>query len=184
MSVLLLLGGNKKGKIRTYINLFLVMLIGGLWHGAAVRFIIWGALHGFGLMMHKLWMKWFPSKENPNLWSRFWPAFITFHFVIFAWIFFRADSMRSVSTILSQIFYHFNWQMIPDVIVSYKNVFSLILLGFIIHWLPVSTKEYYKNYFMNPVTVNNIQLVEYENTNRRPEHRRWRTVFYYCRSRR
>jgi len=143
------LGGNKKGKIRTYINLLLVMLIGGLWHGAAVRFIIWGGLHGLGLTFHKLWMKWFPSKENQSVWSRFWPAFITFHFVIFAWIFFRADSMRSVSMVLSQIFNHFNWYLIPEVIVSYKNVFSLIILGFIIHWLPVSTKEFYKNYFIN-----------------------------------
>ncbi|NVN94403.1 MAG: MBOAT family protein [Bacteroidetes bacterium] len=142
------LGGNKKGKIRTYINLFLVMLIGGLWHGAAVRFIIWGGLHGLGLMIHKLWMKWFPAKEKISILSKFGATFITFHFVIFAWIFFRADSMRSVSSILSQVFYHFNWQMIPEVISSYKNVFSLILLAFLIHWLPVNTKEFYKNYFI------------------------------------
>jgi len=142
------LGGNKKGKIRTYINLFLVMLIGGLWHGAAIRFIIWGGLHGLGLTLHKLWMKWFPAKEKTSVWSKFGAAFITFHFVIFAWIFFRADSMRGVSSVLSQIFYHFNWQMIPEVIVSYKNVFSLILLAFFIHWLPVTTKEFYKNYFI------------------------------------
>ncbi|MFZ4741947.1 MAG: MBOAT family O-acyltransferase, partial [Bacteroidales bacterium] len=142
------LGGNKKGKIRTYINLFLVMLIGGLWHGAAIRFIIWGGLHGLGLTLHKLWMKCFPSKEKISIWSKFGAAFITFHFVIFAWIFFRADSMRGVSSVLSQIFYHFNWQMIPEVIVSYKNVFSLILLAFLIHWLPVKTKEFYKNYFI------------------------------------
>jgi D-alanyl-lipoteichoic acid acyltransferase DltB (MBOAT superfamily) len=142
------LGGNKKGKIRTYINLFLVMLIGGLWHGAAIRFIIWGGLHGLGLTLHKLWMKCFPAKEKTSVWSKFGAAFITFHFVIFAWIFFRADSMRGVSSMLSQIFYHFNWQMIPEVIVSYKNVFSLILLAFFIHWLPVTTKEFYKNYFI------------------------------------
>jgi D-alanyl-lipoteichoic acid acyltransferase DltB (MBOAT superfamily) len=142
------LGGNRKGKIRTYINLFLVMLIGGLWHGAAVRFIIWGALHGMGLMIHKLWMKIFPAKEKISIWHKFAAAFLTFHFVIFAWIFFRADNMRSVSSMLSQIFYHFNWQMIPNIILSYKNVFSLILLAFLIHWLPVKTKDWYKNYFI------------------------------------
>jgi phosphatidylserine synthase len=49
---------------------------------------------------------------------------------------------------LSQIFYHFNWQMIPNIILSYKNVFSLILLAFLIHWLPVKTKDWYKNYFI------------------------------------
>ncbi|MFT6383721.1 MAG: D-alanyl-lipoteichoic acid acyltransferase DltB (MBOAT superfamily), partial [Bacteroidia bacterium] len=51
------LGGNRKSKIRTYFNLFITMLIGGLWHGAALKFIIWGALHGVALMVHKAWQK-------------------------------------------------------------------------------------------------------------------------------
>lgn len=142
------LGGNKKGKIRTYINLFLVMLIGGLWHGAAVRFIIWGGLHGLGLAIHKLWMNFFPKKEKENKINKFAASFLTFHFVLFAWMFFRADSLRSVSAMLNQIFYNFNWLKVADVIISYKNVFSLIVLAFIIHWLPVSFKEFYKNSFI------------------------------------
>lgn len=142
------LGGNKKGKIRTYINLFLVMLIGGLWHGAAVRFIIWGGLHGLGLTIHKLWMNYFPSKQKDNTTSRFISVFITFHFVLFAWLFFRADSLRSVSSILNQIFWHFNWNMISEIIISYKNVFSIIVIAFAIHWLPVRIKENYKNTFI------------------------------------
>ncbi len=142
------LGGNKKGKIRTYINLFLVMLIGGLWHGAAVRFIIWGALHGLGLTVHKLWINFFPKKEKENQINRFISLFITFHFVLFAWLFFRADSMRSVWSILNQIFWHFNWNMIFEIVVSYKNVFSIILIAFIIHWLPTKIKENYKNTFI------------------------------------
>ena len=49
------IGGNKKGKIRTYINLMITMILGGLWHGASVRFVIWGTLHGVGLALHKVW---------------------------------------------------------------------------------------------------------------------------------
>lgn len=142
------LGGNKKGKIRTYINLFLVMLIGGLWHGAAVRFIIWGGLHGLGLTIHKLWMNYFPKKEKENKAIRFISVFITFHFVLFVWLFFRADSIRSVSSILNQIFWHFNWNMISEIIISYKNVFAIIVIAFAIHWLPVRIKENYKNTFI------------------------------------
>ncbi len=142
------LGGNKKGKIRTYINLMLVMLIGGLWHGAAVRFIIWGGLHGLGLAIHKLWLNYFPSNKNENKINTFIASFLTFHFVLFAWIFFRADSMRSVSAMLNQITQHFNWNMVAQIIISYKNVFSLIVLAFIIHWLPVNIKDFYKNNFI------------------------------------
>ena len=49
------LGGNRKGKIRTNINLMITMLLGGLWHGAAIRFIIWGGLHGIGLVINRIW---------------------------------------------------------------------------------------------------------------------------------
>ena len=68
------LGGNRKGKARTYLNLFLTMLIGGLWHGAAVRFILWGALHGAALALHKLWMAVVPGAkatgDRMHWWSR------------------------------------------------------------------------------------------------------------------
>ncbi|MBQ7851505.1 MAG: MBOAT family protein, partial [Muribaculaceae bacterium] len=47
------LGGNRKGTLRTYINNFLTMLIGGLWHGANWKFVFWGAMHGAGLAVHK-----------------------------------------------------------------------------------------------------------------------------------
>ncbi len=50
------LGGNRKGKIRTYINLFLTMILGGLWHGASWHFVVWGGVHGGALIVHKLWM--------------------------------------------------------------------------------------------------------------------------------
>ena len=63
-------GGNRKGKIRTYINLLITMLLGGLWHGAALKFIIWGGIHGLGLAFHKFWSSLISIKKN-MIWNSF-----------------------------------------------------------------------------------------------------------------
>jgi alginate O-acetyltransferase complex protein AlgI len=84
------LGGNRKGLRRTYINLALVMLIGGLWHGAAWNFVIWGALHGLLLSGERL-------RGKASLYHRLPRAFrvaITFVIVLFTWVFFRAENME------------------------------------------------------------------------------------------
>jgi len=86
-------GGNKKGKFKTYRNLMLTMLIGGLWHGANWKFVFWGALHGIGLAIHKA-LKNVLDKIPNNFASNFVSWFITFHFVIFLWIFFRATDIK------------------------------------------------------------------------------------------
>ena len=66
------LGGNRKGRIRTYGNLLLTMLLGGLWHGAAVRFILWGGLHGAALALHKLWMALVPGAKATGAQMHWW----------------------------------------------------------------------------------------------------------------
>jgi len=63
------MGGNRKGKVRTYINLMLTMLIGGFWHGASLLFVLWGAWHGLLLVLHKWFRSIFPaSKEVRSRW--------------------------------------------------------------------------------------------------------------------
>ncbi len=100
------LGGSRKGKIRTYINLLLTMLLGGLWHGAAYRFIIWGALHGFGLSIVRFIQR-FRYKKRPNHqqtklgYLLGW--FLTFNFVSFAWIFFRAENLDAALKMIGRI---------------------------------------------------------------------------------
>lgn len=91
------LGGNKKGKINRYRNLLLTMLIGGLWHGASWTFVIWGALHGFYLVINHLWKK---SK------SRFVVIKTAFTFVLVAltWIFFRAKTVSQAFFYLGSLF--------------------------------------------------------------------------------
>jgi alginate O-acetyltransferase complex protein AlgI len=95
------LGGNRKGVLRTYVNLTLTMLLGGLWHGANWTFVIWGALHGTGLVVHKLWT----GRKDA---SRFQiPApiawLITYAFVCVAWIFFRSPDFATTAVILRKV---------------------------------------------------------------------------------
>ncbi|HEY6889632.1 MAG TPA: MBOAT family protein [Solirubrobacter sp.] len=92
------LGGNRKGKYKTYRNLFLTMLLGGLWHGAAFTFVLWGAFHGAGLCLeHAFAERW----EKVWKWLRW---LITFHLVVFGWILFRAQSLDQAGTFISRLF--------------------------------------------------------------------------------
>lgn len=147
------LGGNRKGKLRTYINLMITMLLGGLWHGAAWRFIIWGGLHGIWLALHKGWLELFgkPKREKRNLmdWAlHFISVFLTFHLVHFAWIFFRAQDMDTVQLMLYRIFNDFKPELVVEIVQSYWIIFSLMLGAFLIHWLPKTFKNAYTNWFI------------------------------------
>ncbi|MGJ0343194.1 MBOAT family protein [Aliarcobacter cryaerophilus] len=92
------LGGNRKGEFRTYTNLLATFLIGGLWHGAGWTFIIWGALHGIALAIHRFWQS-LGFKMNKIL-----AWFITFNFINITWIFFRAKDFESAIKVLSSMF--------------------------------------------------------------------------------
>jgi D-alanyl-lipoteichoic acid acyltransferase DltB (MBOAT superfamily) len=131
------LGGNRKGELRTYANQIVTMLLGGLWHGASWRFIIWGALHGVALTLHKFLRSRFPRlsrEENP--WRDFARVFLTFHFVCFCWIFFRAANMATVGEILHQIFFQLNPGLTGEFISAYKVVVMLMVIGYLLHFLP------------------------------------------------
>ncbi|MDR1525310.1 MAG: MBOAT family protein [Tannerella sp.] len=133
------LGGNRKGTTRTYVNLITTMLLGGLWHGAALRFILWGAIHGIALAIHKLSMNLFGLKaggaEMP-LWRRITGTVFTFHVVCFAWIFFRAGTMEKAGEMLTQIFTHFEPGVFLQFVSGYRLIFILMVTGYIIHFLP------------------------------------------------
>ncbi|MDR2681370.1 MAG: MBOAT family protein [Tannerella sp.] len=136
------LGGNRKGKTRTYVNLIITMLLGGLWHGAALRFILWGAIHGIALAVHKLFMSLFGLKANGAdmpLWRRITGTVFTFHIVCFAWIFFRADTMGKAGEMLTQIFTHFEPGVFLQFVSGYRLIFILMATGYIIHFLPEKT---------------------------------------------
>lgn len=129
------LGGNRKGTFRTYLNNFLTMLIGGLWHGAAWKFIIWGGMHGLGLAVHKC------LKDRlgriPDTWlvkALSWS--VTMLYVSLLFVFFRADNFVDAWLIIKNIFTNFDIAyLLPFVQVRYV---WLIMVAFIIavHSLP------------------------------------------------
>ena len=134
------LGGNRKGKVRQYLNLMITMLLGGLWHGASVSFILWGAIHGISLAIHKFVMSHFSGfkktgSEMPVA-RRIAGIFITFHLVCFGWIFFRAASIQVVGDMLTQIFTSFHPEVFTQFIVGYKGVFAMMILGYLLHFMP------------------------------------------------
>lgn len=88
------LGGNQKGEKRTLGNLFLTFLLGGLWHGASWTFVFWGVLHGLAMVVHRLWAKLNFRMNRALAW------FLTFNFVTFAWVFFRAKTWADAWKVL------------------------------------------------------------------------------------
>ncbi|VWX58011.1 Alginate O-acetyltransferase complex protein AlgI [Burkholderiales bacterium 8X] len=89
------LGGNRKGPARRYLNLFLTMLLGGLWHGAAWTFVIWGALHGAYLMINHLWVAKVRRGRPASRFGHVLGWMLTFVCVMIAWVVFRAESMHA-----------------------------------------------------------------------------------------
>ncbi|HAT1977308.1 TPA: MBOAT family protein [Legionella pneumophila] len=92
------LGGNRGKQSRLYGNIIITFLIGGLWHGAGWLFLIWGGLHGFALVIHRQFQKFHHQLGNIQSW------FITFLFVNFAWVFFRANSFDSAKKIIKGMY--------------------------------------------------------------------------------
>lgn len=156
------LGGNRKGAIRTYVNLLVTMLLGGLWHGAAVRFILWGAIHGVALALHKLYMQIFDAlgwrRKKPLKIQRFLGQIITFHLVCFAWIFFRADSMETALSVITQISDHFTPEVFLQFVVGYKNVLLLLLLGYLLHFTSKAQELRFRSWLTDLPFIGQVSL--------------------------
>jgi alginate O-acetyltransferase complex protein AlgI len=84
------LGGNRRGRLKTYRNLLLTMLLGGIWHGAGWKFVMWGALHGGGLAVERMLEPWLGRQPRSRA-GRALAVAIVFHFVCLGWVFFRAE---------------------------------------------------------------------------------------------
>ena len=134
------LGGNRKGKHRTYVNNLLTMLIGGLWHGAAWKFIYWGDMHGIGLIIHKACQPWL-KKIPDNYFTKaiFWC--ITFIFISASMCLFRANSVGDALTILGSIFVNFRISHLPQFFAA-QPVWSVMMLILIVgHAIPAAWAE-------------------------------------------
>lgn len=133
------LGKKDSRALSTNFNLFATMLLGGLWHGAATRFILWGALHGIALSVEKWIKSAFPGR--PSALRRALAGILTFHFVCFCWIFFRADGMEKAGEMLSQITFEFRPEFLPEFIKGYGTVLFWMMLGYALHFLPKSMER-------------------------------------------
>lgn len=139
----------------TNINMMLTMVIGGLWHGASWNFLIWGALNGSAMVVYKQWRKISPY-EKSNLWVvHAWKVVITFVFISFTRLFFRAGDrknanggMDTVKKMWKEISGSWNWDASKILLETNYKVLLVFIAGMIIHWLPVSVKEWYRNAFI------------------------------------
>lgn len=146
------LGGNRKGKFRQYINLLITMLLGGFWHGANLRFILWGGLHGLFLCLDKIWnsiapklspLKFIPKKDGSradnsfgNICLSLLSLLVTFHLVAATWILFRASSYESAVDMVCQIFNSFQPNIFLQWVDSYWAVGLLMIIGYTLHFMP------------------------------------------------
>jgi D-alanyl-lipoteichoic acid acyltransferase DltB (MBOAT superfamily) len=134
------LGGNRKGKVRTYLNLVITMFLGGLWHGGSLTFMLWGLFHGVALALHKLWLAYVPGAKTAGEQMRpVWRSLgmvLTFHIVCFGWLLFMADDMAQVEQVLHNIAFNFSFDEIVPVIETSVVAFAVLGLGFLMHFLP------------------------------------------------
>jgi len=128
------LGGNRKGPVRTYVNLMLTMLLGGLWHGASFTFVVWGGLHGAALAVNRLFTRareQAGKAESTSALRTVLSIFVTFHFVCFAWVFFRSETFRQAEGMLRQLAtlttHHAN---LPP------RILAVLAVGLVTHALP------------------------------------------------
>ena len=138
------LGGNRKGKVRQYVNLMITMLLGGLWHGASLNFIVWGGMHGVALAIHK-WLRENVFRHDKHYHSRgikwILSVLLTFHFVAFCWIFFRNRTFEASWTMINQILDNFHPELFVQVVSGYWVVFAIMLLGYLTHFTPDRLQE-------------------------------------------
>lgn len=127
------LGGNRKGRTRTYVNLLITMILGGLWHGANVTFIIWGALHGLALCIHKIYKEYIGKNRKSTTLGTVFSILITYIFVCICWIFFRAQNVSNAFTIIHKIFIWqdgimqiYSWAVIAIIIVAIAEIIAYI----------------------------------------------------------
>lgn len=128
------LGGNRKGTLRMYANNFITMLVAGLWHGASWMFVIWGALHGFGLCVHKFFSRQLRITIPSTLWGNTLSWLITYVYVCFAWSFFRSQSLTQLGTMYEKIVVDFSWAYLSPFVYA-RPLWTVCLIGAMLTYL-------------------------------------------------
>ena len=146
--------------INTNINIMLTMLIGGLWHGASWKFVIWGGLNGLGILVYKYWRKISPYEKLSSWPIRAWKILITFTFITFTRVYFRGEDMERIAKWYYQVANNMDWENALAVLAHYQLVFWVMLLGYISHWLPSNLKgKIVDVYSQSPMPVKALTAV-------------------------
>ncbi|MCB1548747.1 MAG: MBOAT family protein, partial [Hyphomicrobiaceae bacterium] len=132
------LGGSQGRRLRTYRNLLVTMLLGGIWHGAAWKFVIWGAMHGGALALERahfarVGLTPHAAAERRPIWRRAIAVLVTFHFVCLAWIFFRAEDLERAIALIAGLA---RWQSPVELVTPFLA--GLIAFGLAIQFTPSS----------------------------------------------
>jgi len=136
------LGGNRNGPILRYANLFIVMLLGGLWHGASWTFVVWGALHGAYLTINHAWR----YVGGPKL-PRFFAVTLTFIAAVVAWVFFRADSFGDAIAVFTAMAGGSDAMLLSTaVFTGLDSLYSLVGVGIVLVWLMPNSIEIVTRY--------------------------------------
>lgn len=144
------LGGNRKGTLRMYLNNFLTMLVAGLWHGSSWMFVIWGALHGFGLVVHKFFSRQLGIKIPSTKAGNFLSWFITYLYVCFAWSFFRATDLGKLGDMYHKVFHDFSLDYLVPFFHA-RTGWMLCVIGVMLSYL--FTERQYKRMQLRFITL-------------------------------
>ncbi len=140
--------GNEQRSITVflYVNLLLTMLIGGWWHGADWKFVFWGFMHGVGLIVHKFFSM-ATRKMRGNRLFKLLSWWLTFHFVAFLWVYFRAESFDDASTSILLMFTDFSWDYLAPFWQVRPLLVLMLLAGFALHFVSLEEKKRMSDYF-------------------------------------
>ena len=142
------LGGNRKGKLKTYRNLFITMFLGGLWHGAAWTFVIWGAYHGLLLSGYRL----IKDKFNTSLIPKFLSIILFYHLTCIGWLIFRAESFTQLTSLFNSLLFNFHVdQNILELRTMLKEILFYVWILIVVQFI-----QYKKNDLMHLMKTNYV----------------------------
>ena len=120
------------------------MTLCGLWHGANLTFVIWGAVHGLLVCIHKFFSQVLLGHDrhyHPSGWRRVVSVVLTFHVLCATWVLFRAPDLEAAGNLFTQLFTKFDISIMPQVFAAYSEVFMLVLLALVLHLVPVRCQQ-------------------------------------------
>jgi len=158
------LGGNRRGAIATYMSLLATMLLGGLWHGAAWTFVLWGAYHALLLIVHRILEPFLAKIPNPEnlVMKKTWLVariILFFHLTCLGWLVFRASSIHQVAEMLNALFCNFNMTNSPGVSAALARIACYGCLLLVIQLFQYYKKDLFVVFRLSPVLQMLLYLI-------------------------